>query len=90
MILSLVSALQHLNAATNKFISHLGTRLRRNLISGTDERVTSYNDVFEELLQEFRDKAARDTMVMVHRIWTTVESLHENVKGLGKFVFNDQ
>jgi hypothetical protein len=61
----------------------------RNLISGTDGRVTSYNAVFEDLLQEFRDNAVKDTLVVVHRIWTNVESLDENVQNLSKSVFNN-
>ena len=28
-----------------------------------------YNNVFDKLLQEFRDRAAGDTLVVVHRIW---------------------
>ena len=31
--------------------------------------VQKYNDVFNKLLQDFRDKAAGDTLVVVHRIW---------------------
>ena len=31
--------------------------------------VQDYSDVFDKLLQEFRDKAAGDTLVVVHRIW---------------------
>ena len=31
--------------------------------------VEDYNNVFENLLQEFRDRAARDTLLVVHRIW---------------------
>jgi len=31
--------------------------------------VQDYNDGFDKLLQEFRDKAAGDTLVVVHRIW---------------------
>ena len=39
-----------------------------------------YNDVFDNLLQEFRDRAAGDTLVVVHRIWedlTKVDDLRE-------------
>ena len=31
--------------------------------------VQDYNDVFDKLLQEFRDRAAGNTLVVVHRIW---------------------
>ena len=46
-----------------------GTRLLKNFISETDARVKCYNDIFDELLQQFRDKAAGNTLVVVHRIW---------------------
>jgi hypothetical protein len=46
-----------------------GTRLLKNFISETDARLKSYNDIFDELLQQFRDKAAGNTLVVVHRIW---------------------
>ena len=46
-----------------------GTRLLKNFISETDVRVKGYNDIFDELLQQFHDKAAGDTLVVVHRIW---------------------
>ena len=52
-----------------------GTRLLKNLISETDARVRKYNSVFDELLQQFRNRAAGDTLVVVHRIW-------EGIKGL--------
>ena len=44
-------------------------RLLKNLFSETDTLVQRYNDVFNKLLQEFRDRAAGDTLVVVHRIW---------------------
>ena len=46
-----------------------GTRLLRNFISETDARVKCYNDIFDELLQQFRDKAAGNTLVVVNCIW---------------------
>ena len=52
-----------------------GTRLLKNLISETDARVRKYNSVFDELMQQFRNRAAGDTLVVVHRIW-------EDIKGL--------
>ena len=60
----------------NAFISFMqGTRLLKNFISETDAHVRKYNSVFDELLQQFRDRAAGDTLVVVHRIW-------EGIKGL--------
>ena len=52
-----------------------GTRLLKNFISETDARVRNYNDVFDELMQQFRNRAAGDTLLVVHRIW-------EGIKGL--------
>jgi hypothetical protein len=47
-----------------------GARLLKNLVSSkTDTLIQDYNSVFDNLLQEFRDKAAGDTLVVVHRIW---------------------
>jgi len=37
--------------------------------SKTDTLAHGYNDVFDKLLQEFWDRAAGDTLVVVHRIW---------------------
>ena len=34
-----------------------------------------YNDVFDKLLQDFRDGAVGDTLVVVHRIWEEVDDL---------------
>ena len=52
-----------------------GTRLLKNLISGTDARVREYNNVYDELLQQFRNRAAGDTLVVVHRIWKSIKDL---------------
>ena len=41
-----------------------------------------YSDVFDKLLQEFRDRAAGDTLVVVHRIW---EDLAPKVDDLREF-----
>jgi hypothetical protein len=58
------------------FISFIqGTRLLKNLISETDARVRRYNNVFDELMQQFRNRAAGDTLVVVHRIWEGIKDL---------------
>ena len=45
-----------------------------------------YNNVFDKLLQEFRDRAAGDTLVVVHRIWEDlapkVDDLRESFFGV--------
>jgi len=64
-------------------LNHLliqGTRL--NLLSDIDEHVRTYNNAFDSLMQQFRDRATRDTLVVVHRIW-------EDVKNQGN-VFSDR
>ena len=70
------------DAELEEFIGFLqGMRLLKNLFSETDTLVQGYNDVFDKLLQEFRDRAAGDTLVVVHRIWedlTKVDDLRES------------
>ena len=58
--------------STNLFFFVQGARLLENFISETDARVKCYNDIFDELLQQFRDKAAGNTLVVVHRIWESL------------------
>ena len=52
-----------------------GTRLIKNMFPGTDDNVKNFNNTFDKLLQDFRDRATRDTLVTVYRIWEHVESL---------------
>jgi len=54
-----------------------GIRLGKNLMSDTDNTVKGYNAVFDGLMQQFRHTAARDTVVVVHRVL-------EGVQGFGK------
>ena len=70
------------DADLDKFIRFIqGTRLPKNLLSSkTDTLVQGYNDAFDKLLQDFRDRATGDTLVVVHRIWedlTKVDDLRE-------------
>lgn len=60
-----------------------GTRLLKNLISETDARVGKYNSVFDELMHQFRNRAAGDTLVVVHRIWEGIKGL----EALGSILF---
>ncbi|KAF8342414.1 WD40 repeat-like protein [Amanita rubescens] len=55
------------------------TRFIKNLLSGTDDRVKEFNGVFDKLMQEFRDGAIGDTLVVVHRIWDHFEGLPEDL-----------
>ena len=59
--------------STNSLFFMQGMRLLKNFISETDARVKCYNDIFDELLQQFRDKAAGNTLVVVYRIWENLE-----------------
>ena len=52
-----------------------GMRFLKNLFSETDERVQSYMDVFDGLMRQFHDRAAGDTLVVVHRIWEGMKDL---------------
>jgi hypothetical protein len=47
------------------------------MLSGTDAGVKNFNNTFDKLLQDFRDRATRGTLVTVYRIWEHVESLRE-------------
>jgi len=58
-------------------------RFLKNLVSGT-EHVEAYNNVFDELRQQFLDRAAGDSLLVVHRIWKGVEQLSEDLEGLGR------
>ena len=42
------------------------------MVSEAETLAQDYNDVFDKLLQEFRDRAAGDALVVVHRIWEDV------------------
>jgi hypothetical protein len=46
----------------------IGRRLAKNVIAETDAKIDDYNKVFEALMQQFRDGAARDTALNVHQI----------------------
>ncbi|KAF8962292.1 hypothetical protein BDZ97DRAFT_1702551 [Flammula alnicola] len=54
-------------------------RLGKNLISEVDIRAQQYNTVFDGLLQQFRDQAIQDTVVVTHRILSTVEGFTDDV-----------
>ena len=61
--------------------SHLpcfaGIRLGKNVLSQTDDTITTYNAVFDDLMEQFRNRAARDTVVVVHRVLEGVQELSE-------------
>ncbi|KAG2346199.1 hypothetical protein BDR05DRAFT_959801 [Suillus weaverae] len=42
-------------------------RLRKHVINETNASIQSYNQVFDDLMQQFRDKVARDTVIFLHR-----------------------
>ena len=48
-----------------------------SLISDTDELVKNYNSVLDDLMQQFRDRAAGDTLVVVHRIWEGTQGIKD-------------
>ncbi len=55
-----------------------GTRFIKNSLSGTDDRVKEFNGVFDKLMQEFRDSAIGNTLVVVHRIWGLLTLAHHS------------
>ncbi|KAG1792137.1 uncharacterized protein HD556DRAFT_1537001 [Suillus plorans] len=56
------------------FISHYSEtksawiRLGKHIFDETDTTIKNYNDVLDSLMQQFRDRAARDTLVIVHHM----------------------
>ncbi|KAG2337995.1 WD40 repeat-like protein [Suillus weaverae] len=43
-------------------------RLGKHVFDETDATIQNYNNVLDSLMQQFRDRAARDTVVIVHNI----------------------
>ncbi|KAG1792154.1 WD40-repeat-containing domain protein [Suillus plorans] len=56
------------------FISHYAEtksawiRLSKHVLGETDSTIQNYNSVLDSLMQQFRDQAARDTVVIVHHM----------------------
>ncbi|KAG2337953.1 WD40 repeat-like protein [Suillus weaverae] len=56
------------------FISHYSEtksawiRLGKHVFDETDATIQNYNNVLDSLMQQFRDRAARDTVVIVHNM----------------------
>jgi hypothetical protein len=44
-----------------------GKRLGKNVLSETTDTIQKYSDVFDRLMQNFRDQATRDIVIHVHR-----------------------
>ena len=76
------------NANVDEFIGLFqGTRLLTNFFSSkVDTLVQGYNNVFDKLLRDFRDRATGDTLVVVHRIW---KDLAPKLDDLRKSFFKD-
>ena len=57
-------------------------RLLKNLVSPKAKMlVQDYNDVFDKLLQGFRDRAVGNTLVVVHRIWEDLAPKVDDLRG---------
>ncbi|KAJ8587653.1 hypothetical protein M405DRAFT_934610, partial [Rhizopogon salebrosus TDB-379] len=54
-------------------------RLAKNVIAETDAKIHDYNNVFEALMQQFRDRAVRDTALNVHQIDRAVHGIDVKV-----------
>lgn len=44
-------------------------RLGKNFFSEKGSLVDRYNATFDDLMEDFRNGATRETLVVVHRIW---------------------
>ncbi|KAG6329342.1 hypothetical protein ID866_9747 [Astraeus odoratus] len=55
-------------------------RMGKNVLSETDVTVTKYNTTLEGLMQDFRDKATRDTHITTHNTNVTVHRILEHLK----------
>jgi hypothetical protein len=44
-----------------------GSRHGKNVVSETEDATQKYNDVFDRLMQDFRDQIAHDVAIHVHR-----------------------
>ena len=60
------TALRHLHPAFNN-IFWTGKRLAKDVFRDTGSAIQSYNNVFDNLMQQFRDGAVRDIVVNVYR-----------------------
>ncbi|KAG2361762.1 hypothetical protein BDR07DRAFT_25502 [Suillus spraguei] len=49
------------------------TRLGKNVISETTDTIQKYNDVFDKLMENFRDQATRDIVIYVHDMKDTLD-----------------
>ena len=69
--------------ATNSFpLCHVyplfltGLRTGKNfMMSEADANVKKYNAVFDDLMEQFRNRAARDTIIVTNRVLTIVEGI---------------
>jgi hypothetical protein len=61
-----------------------GKRLGRDVLAETDDTINKYNDVFEGLMQNFRDQVARDVAIGVRDIGTQVHDIGIHVHRTGK------
>jgi len=50
-------------------------RAAKNIFSDAQSVVDEYNNALDELMQEFRDRAVRDTHIHVHRVLDLMEDL---------------
>jgi hypothetical protein len=50
---------------------YIGLRLGKHVFDETDTTIQSYNDVLDSLMQQFRDLAARDTVVIARHMGKT-------------------
>ncbi|OAX32570.1 hypothetical protein K503DRAFT_870078, partial [Rhizopogon vinicolor AM-OR11-026] len=59
-------------------------RLAKNVLGETDAMIQSYNNALDTLMQQFRDRASRDTVVIVHHMAESLDLIGiEHAAGAG-------
>jgi hypothetical protein len=54
---------------------HVGHRLSKNIIAETDNVIKKYNSVLDDLMQQFRDIAMRDVVLVVQEVELVVHHI---------------
>jgi hypothetical protein len=59
-----------------------GKRLGKNVLSETTNTIQKYSDVFDRLMQNFRDQVAHDVAIHIHNIGTHVHDIDTRVQDI--------
>ncbi|KAG2338716.1 hypothetical protein BDR05DRAFT_1041822 [Suillus weaverae] len=66
--------------------SNFWIRLGKNVFSETTDTIQQYSDVFDGLMQNFRDQVARDVAIHIHDIGTHIHDIGTHVHDIGTHV----